>query len=230
MANPAFTVLTVGREREPVLVVDDFTANPDSLLKAAVNATFGPARNHYPGIRAPLPATYLEEQLAILGDMQRKVFGGTSAEVIDASFSIVTTPPGELSIRQRLPHCDAFDAGRIALVHYLAAEDRAGTAFFRHRSTGFETIDDTRAPLFFDQLDAEIRYGAVPPAQYIRGDTALFEMTAQVEGRYNRAVLYRSKLLHSGAITEDVMLSPDPQIGRLTVTGFLSIAADMAAL
>ncbi|WP_447406945.1 DUF6445 family protein, partial [Clostridium perfringens] len=77
--------------------------------------------------------------------------------MVDASFSIVTTPPEKLDVRQRVPHCDAFRADRIALVHYLAPEGGDGTAFFRHRSTGFETIDEERAPIFFGQLDAEFR-------------------------------------------------------------------------
>ena len=68
-----------------------------------------------------------------------------------------------------------------------------------------------------------MRHGGLPPASYITGDTALFERTMTAEARYNRALLYPSYLLHSGAIAPDATLSPDPAIGRLTVTAFLSV-------
>ena len=60
-----------------------------------------------------------------------------------------------------------------------------------------------------------------PPAAYIAGDTPLFERFEHVEARYNRALVYRSMLLHSGAIGPDASLSADPSTGRLTVTAFL---------
>lgn len=225
MNAPAITVHHVGLEKQPLVVIDDFAADPDALRAVAMTQAFEPAAHHYPGVRAPLPATYLPTQLASLTGILGSVFGrGGTADVIDASFSMVTTPPADLSIRQRLPHCDAFGADRIALVHYLAPQGGDGTAFFRHRSTGFETLDEARAPIFFGQLDAELRYGGVPPAAYIAGDTPLFERTMAVGARYNRAVLYPSYLLHSGAIAPGAMLSDDPARGRLTTTAFLSVA------
>jgi hypothetical protein len=135
----------------------------------------------------------------------------------------VTTPRAALSVSQRLPHCDAYDAKRIALVHYLAPDDRDGTGFFRHRSTGFESVDARRAAIYPDQLDAELRHRGLPPAGYWTGDGALFERIFAVEARYNRAIVYPSFLLHSGLIGADAPLSPDPASGRLTVTGFFSI-------
>jgi hypothetical protein len=225
VSAPVVAIHHVGLERQPLVVIDDFVADPDALRAHAVAQAFAPAAHHYPGVRAPLPAAYLPAQLASLADILRSVFGrGGAAEVIDASFSMVTTPPADLSIRQRLPHCDAFGADRIALVHYLSPQGGDGTAFFRHRSTGFETLDAARAPIFFGQVDAELRHGGVPPAAYIAGDTPLFERTMAVAARYNRAVVYPSYLLHSGAIAPDAPLSADPARGRLTVTAFLSVA------
>lgn len=224
MTAPSFTVHRVGREAQPVVVIDDFAAEPDALRAAALGARFGPALQHYPGIRAALPDAYMPAQLQVLEAALGPLLGrGGAVDVVDASFSIVTTPPEALDIRQRIPHCDAFGADRIALVHYLAPEGGDGTAFFRHRSTGFETIDEHRAPIFFGQLDAEFRYGGLPPARYVADDTALFERTMVIEARYNRALVYPSYLLHSGAITPDTVLSGDPAQGRLTITAFLSV-------
>jgi len=225
MKRPAVTVHHIGREQQPLAVIDDFAPDPDALRAAARAAGFEPARHHYPGIRAPLPDTYLPGQRAVIAGALAEAFGQAGqAEVIDASFSMVTTTPAALSIEQRLPHCDAFAVERIALIHYLSPEGGDGTAFFRHRSTGFETIDRARAPIYFDQLGAEIRYGGEPPPAYVADDTPLFERTLLAEARYNRALLYRSYVLHSGAISPGAGLSPDPATGRLTITAFLSAA------
>lgn len=224
MTAPSFTVHHVGREAQPVVVIDDFAPDPDTLRAAALEAPFGPALQHYPGVRAALPDSYIPAQRTVLAQVLGPMLGRAGAVgLVDASFSIVTTPPEALEIRQRIPHCDAFGAERIALVHYLAPSGGDGTAFFRHRSTGFETIDEERAPIFFGQLDAEFRYGGLPPARYVTGDTNLFEQTLAVEARYNRALVYPSYLLHSGAIAPDAVLSSDPALGRLTVTAFLSV-------
>ena len=213
----------VGREREPVVVIDDFSADPDALRAFAIGAEFGAAAHHYPGIRAPLPDDYLPTQWDSIAAIAADAFGRDGPiAVIDASYSIVTTRPTDLSIGQRLPHCDAHARNRIALIHYLSP-DSDGTAFFRHRSTGFETVDERRAAVYTDQLAAELRHGGPPPAAYIAGDTPLFERIMLAEGRYNRALLYRSCLLHSGAIAPGAALSRDPAAGRLTITGFLSI-------
>lgn len=224
MTGPAISARRIGREQQPVVVVDCFHPDPDALRARAIAGAFEPARHHYPGVRAPLPPDYFASVRPALSLVLREVFGvAGSPDLIDASFSIVTTPPDRLTPPQRLPHVDAVEAGRIALVHYLAPEGGDGTAFFRHRSTGFESIDQARAAIYYPQLEAELRRGGVPVG-YIAGSTPLFERIDGVEARYNRAVIYRSALLHSGAIAADAVLSDDPTIGRLTVTAFLMAA------
>lgn len=224
MNSPRIAARGIGREGQPLVTIDGFSRDPDALRAAAIEAGFQPARHYYPGVRAPLPADYLRDQLPIITTALRDIFGRYGAvRVIDASFSIVTTPPDALSVRQRLPHCDALTADRVALIHYLSPEGGNGTAFFRHRSTGFETIDESRGPSYFERIETEMRDGGSPSKAYIAGDTALFERIAIAGARYNRALLYPSFLLHSGAIAPDAALSPDPAAGRLTVTGFLSV-------
>ncbi len=223
MIRPAITARRIGREGQPVAVVDGFHPDPDGLRAQAVASRFEAARHHYPGARAELPHDYLARVGPALATVLREVFGASErVDLLDASFSIVTTPPDRLTLAQRLPHVDAVDGGRIALVHYLSPEGTDGTAFFRHRATGWETIDGRRAPVYHERLEAELREGGEPAAAYISGSTPLFERVSGVEARYNRAVVYRSALLHSGAIAAGAALSDDPATGRLTVTAFLS--------
>ncbi|NYT41967.1 hypothetical protein HZY97_14450 [Sphingomonas sp. R-74633] len=219
MTKPDIVARRIGTEGQPIAIVDGFHPDPDALRAAALAAAFEPGRHHYPGIRAPLPADYFAKVRPALVPVLREVLGVAGVQLLDASFSIVTTLPGELGVEQRLPHIDAVQPGRIALVHYLSEGD--GTAFFRHRATGFETIDAARSAEYLATLNAELR--AEPPdAAYPFGDSPLFERIAHVEARYNRAVIYRSALLHSGAIPPGAVLDSDPATGRLTVTAFLS--------
>ena len=219
----ALAIETIGDEAQPLCILDDFAPDPGALRDVAAAAAFVPARHHYPGIRADLPAGYFKAVLPTIADAAAQAFGRTGTiRIIDASFSIVTTSADALSIAQRLPHIDAFTADRIALIHYLSS-GHGGTAFFRHRSTGFETVTEARRDLYFRQLDAEMRYGGPPPPAYVAGDTPLFACTHIAEAADNRALLYRSNNLHSGAISPDAVLSPDPRKGRLTITAFLSI-------
>lgn len=221
--RPAITRTAVGTEGEPVVQVDGFAPDPDALRAAAAAMRFEPAGGHYPGIRAALPEGYLATQLPIVARALGRSFGAfRRIRVIDASFSMVTRRPAELSTGQRIPHVDGYEAARIALVHYLSTSDRDGTAFYRHRATGFETVGEERAAAYRAQVDAEL-HAAASPTGYIAGDTDLFERIGMVEAGYNRAVLYRSRLLHSGAISPDAPLSADPAVGRLTVTAFLAI-------
>lgn len=223
MSAPEILARRIGTERQPVAIVDGFHPDPNALRAFAAAAPFGAARNHYPGIRAELPADYFAQVRPALLRVLAGVFDEAGAPgLIDASFSIVTTPPEALSLAQRLPHVDATEAGRIALVHYLSIGDEGGTAFYRHRATGLEALDPVRAPTYRAVLGAEL-IGRDPPAGYIAGDTPLFEQTAMVEARFNRAVIYRSAMLHSGAIAPDANLSADPASGRLTVTAFLQL-------
>lgn len=222
MSARTIAVRRIGREAQPVAIVDDFAADPDRLRAAAAAASFGPAGRHYPGLRAPLPPGYFAEHAALLSQLLRDLFAmPDGARVLDVGFSIVTTAPGVLTMEQRIPHVDATEAGRIALVHYLALDDTDGTAFFRHRATGFESLDAKRSAVYLPRLSAEVR-AAAPGPGYVGGDSPLFECLAAVPARYNRAIVYRSAMLHSGAITPGRALPADPLTGRLTVTGFLA--------
>lgn len=220
------TLMRIGREQRPVVVIDDLAPDPDRLRRYAAEAGFGPARHQYPGVRAALPDWYWPDARDAVAEAFAMIVGrNADVAVIDASYSIVTTPRSSLTVGQRLPHCDAHAAEQIALVHFLtAADEGGGTAFYRHRSTGFETIDARRRAVFDGQLDAELRYGGPPPAEFIGADDRRFERIAIVEARYNRALLYLGMSLHSGAIPSGASLSPDPVHGRLTITGFLAAA------
>lgn len=214
-------VVRQGNERQPVVVIDGFVPDPQAWVEDAGILSFRPMGEHYPGIRAPLARAVLRPLLAALAPIAAETFGPGALEVVDAFYSLVTTPPSALAPIQRLPHFDEVSPDRLALLHYLAADEGSGTAFFRHRTTGFESVDATRFSDYRQALDADLRRHGLPDPAYIAGDTAVFEQVALHQGRFNRAILYRSNTLHCAAIPNETVLSADPEVGRLTVNTFL---------
>ncbi len=215
------TVERIGRENVPIVVIDDFVARPDLLADDAAMLGFATMGVHYPGVRAVVPPVLVRRFVEPLAPLITEVFGARDCEVIDALYSLVTTPPLALTPIQRLPHFDGVEPERLALLHYLGGAPGSGTALYRHRATGFETVTAARLLDYERMLDSEVQAYGIPDAAYIDGDTDLFEQIALFEGRYNRAILYPSNALHCARIPEDIILSADPTIGRLTVNTFL---------
>ncbi len=219
---PAVTIRRLGHEAAPLVIIDDFSPDPGALVAAAAAQAFAPNGPYYPGIRAPADAGYLAARMDVLRPVLEATFdcpGG--ARLVECAFSLVTTLPQDLLPIQRLPHFDSTDPGRFALLHYLCGPEQGGTAFYRHRATGFESVSDARYPVYTAALEAEVAATGLPDADYIRGETVLFEQTGEVEAAFNRMVIYRSRTLHSGRIPPDFAFSPDPRVGRLTINTFL---------
>jgi hypothetical protein len=228
--NPGWTLqaYSVGREREPVLVIDNVLSDPQALVEAAAATEFSPLKpggNFYPGVRAPAPRAYARNVLAGLRPLIGHVFGpaATGEARVSCALSLMTLAPAALVVAQRLPHFDTADGGQLAVLHYLCGPDHGGTAFYRHRSTGFETISSPRLAGYVATLEQEV--AVAPPAQdYAAGDTPLFEQIGHVGAAFDRLVVYRSRLLHSGDPGPARAFSSDPRRGRLTVNTFLVFA------
>jgi hypothetical protein len=219
---PTPVIGRIGHEREPIVVIDDFSSDPASLLEQAAELSYSPLGPHYPGIRSPAKAAYLAERMDVLQQVLSNVFGlKDGADLVECNYSIVTTPPAVLTPLQRLPHFDSTEPENIAVLHYMCPPSHGGTAFYRHRSTGFETVSPSRLEDYTSVLEEEIARHGMPGADYMRADTALFEQTYRVEAGFNRLVIYRGWSFHSGAIPQDFAFLPDPRAGRLTINTFL---------
>ncbi len=212
-----------GREAQPVVVIDGFAPAPERFVDDAAFLAFTAMGEHYPGVRARVPDALLRPLLDALAPAIAAVFGPGKPAVVDAFYSLVTTPPAALAPIQRLPHVDETSRARLALLHFLSRDERSGTAFFRHRATGWESLDAERLPAYRTALEADLARHGLPQASYIDGDTPLFEQVARYAGRFNRAILYRSNTLHCAAIPPDMAFSAEPDTGRLTVNTFLEL-------
>src|SRR5690606_27492170 len=98
----------------------------------------------------------------------RRISAG--AKVESCAFSIVSIPPEELSPGQRRPHFDATDPNLMALLHFAGDSATGGTAFYRHRRTGFETIRPDRLVRFTAAIAEDEREHGPLPARYFHGD------------------------------------------------------------
>ena len=216
--------LEIGRERAPLLVVDNLVDDPDELVELAASKMFAAAPTYYPGLRAKAPLSY---QRFILEDLRPEIdatFGlrGRMLRFTECNFSLVTTPGEKLSYLQRIPHVDSLVNDELAMIHYLFRANHGGTAFYRHRSTGFEYVDKARQIEYLNRVDLEKAGPHSAPPAYIIGDTPLYERIAAQDGVYNRLLMYRRTTLHSGSIAPGFAFDPNPRTGRLSINAFLA--------
>ena len=215
----SYRIERVGSRAEPVVVIDDFHPDADGLREAALRADFQPRARYYPGLQAPADPAHLKPVMPLVGEVLDTVFGGQGGQLVQCAYSLVTTPDAQLQPIQRLPHIDTPDPGRVALLHYLSDGSLGGTAFYQHRATGLDALDPEAFETYREALEGE----GLPKAGYMRGSDERFAMIHHVEARPNRAVLYRSRLLHSGMIPDGAALSADPASGRLTLNSFFQL-------
>jgi hypothetical protein len=215
--------LTIGREQAPLLVIDEFAESPETLIRQAVPKHFAAGGQFFPGIRARAPLTYQRFLTRALQDLVLDFFEleGGVLRLSMCHYSLVTTSPGQLIMEQRIPHTDAAGREGLASIHYLFRARLGGTAFYRHRKTGYEFIDESRMEAYLRSLEQEVRGPHAPPPGYINGDTPLFEQIAKEEGVFNRLLVYRRNSLHSGCIAEGFVPDPDPLTGRLSINSFI---------
>lgn len=215
--------LTIGREQAPLLVIDNFVAQAEELRSLAAQGDYQTPSIAYPGIRKVAPSEYQKFLLSQLGPTILKHFGIQCRRLrfTMCHYSLVTTPPDKLSMIQRIPHVDSFEHNGLATVHYLFKEKLGGTAFYRHRKTGYEIIDEARKLEYFKSLEAENDGPNMPGPEYINGDTPLFEQVGRQEGIFNRLLVYRRNSLHSGCISKDFVPDPNPLTGRLSINSFI---------
>lgn len=205
-----------------MIILDDMLNASDLWRRVAAQARFAPIRPFHPGVSTPVPERVTMQLRDELAPLVGATFGLEPVPPAAGCFlSLVTTPPEALAPIQRLPHVDGLESERIAILVYLSGVEKGGTAFFRQRATGFETVDAGRRAAFEAALDAGLAEHGPPPPGYSSGDTPLYEQIAVYEARENRGLIYRGHSLHSAAVPAGAELPEDAAAGRLTLNAFL---------
>ena len=183
----------------PVLVVDDFYADPDAVRAHALEGRYDSSLAMYPGVHAAIDARAshgLRATLARLVGVLAHV--DCDPQRVHVDFSLVTTPAREMLAMQKHPHVDGVP---LAGIVYLNPDFEIGTSFFRHRPTGlaFVRSDAERQAIgAWMQAHGEERQ----PETYAVGDDAVWEHLHTVAGRYNRLVMYPGTAFHSIAMRD----------------------------
>ena len=222
--NPEVRI--VGNEQTPVIVIDEPIVATEALREAACqDGKFHvDRRSAYPGVRTRLPDDYVDTLLPPLLSLLRETYEIPAAlehRLVQSVFSLITTPPEDLGILQRVPHFDTVKPWYFATVHYLNPGNYAATGIFRHRPTGFERISDERHPSYVAAAEAHMKAGGLPPPRYIDASTDHYELIEQLEYRPNRLLVYPGNLLHSGLVQPDRDIDWRPATGRLTANLFI---------
>ncbi|MBV1908852.1 MAG: hypothetical protein KUG78_05985 [Kangiellaceae bacterium] len=214
--------LCIGAEESPLLVVDNFVNEVDDLINFATQLKFEANSNFYPGIRAEASLAY---QQFVLENLQQTLleFFQLKANKLKfalSHYSLVTSTPSQLHLLQRIPHFDSLDSDGLAAVHYLFKGDLGGTSFYKHRDTQFESVNESRRQEYFESMK---RNGSnnMPSAEYINGDTVLYERISKQQGIFNRIIIYRRNVLHSGSISKEFVPDDNPLTGRLSINSFI---------
>ena len=222
-SNFAYQNYLIGKEKIPMLVVDNFLSDPEALVQYCVDTnSFNTTDNFYPGQRMPAPEFYIRAIHHYLGNLIDSVFGLKKSEWQGGRsvYSIVVTHPSDMKAQQCIPHVDSFKSNDLACIHYLCDSTKGGTSLYRHKKTGYEIINNERIASF-NQVAVEEGVLEVIPKSYMNGSNDFFEQIACVDSLFNRIVIYPTNVLHSGNIAPDFNFDPNPKTGRLTLNSFI---------
>lgn len=148
-----FTLLSIGENKYPLLVVDNFYANPDGVAKIAHELTFqNPHGKHINSFAKMVGSKkninhfifkYFAKQLGVM--RFKDLVGDNSHHKFYRSI-----PSGaDLPIRREDPHSDGMFF--IAGVLYLTPDEfcKGGTGFYRYRANGAE--EKPPSPMWFNE-------------------------------------------------------------------------------
>jgi hypothetical protein len=214
----------IGKERNPLIIVDNFYPNPLKLVEFAAHADnfIQDKSDFYPGVRLGSPeyygnfvVSYISQNLLPTMHLSKN----SQFKSTLCALSIANQSPDTLLPIQRIPHFDTVDQNQWAFLHYLCKETHGGTGFFRHRCSGFESITASRRKKYQRLLEDEATTKGLPDKQYVAGSSQLFEMYHEVKVCFNRAIFYPSHLLHSGLVSD--WQATDIPSSRLTANTFV---------
>jgi hypothetical protein len=181
----------------PITIVDNFYDDPDSIVEQAEQFKFytkeewGTAEDYWPGKRTK-PLGELDYTLfnfsckRILGLMYEKIPRFNCHNI----FQKISAPPKVLNAGWI--HCDI--PAVLSCILYLTKGESHGTSFYKPKKPGSDNVDGHVQRYYNTAKGANIK-----PQDYNKGllkNNNQFIKTVEVEGVYNRAVLFDSSEWH----------------------------------
>lgn len=218
-------LVRIGRQGIKVSLIDNVLEDPHGVAALGFAASYDRDRsNLYPGVRAATPDSFAAAFRAWLAPILQRngVLGERQILERDTSyFSVVATASQDLLPIQRIPHFDSTDPNLFAAVIYLCDSRFSGTAFYRHRRTGYELITKDNVENYRLALNSDMEVHGVPAKEYMNGDSALFEAIFSNELKFNSAIVYPAGVLHAARVPKQFDPPPDQSEWRLTLTALL---------
>ena len=222
------TLLKVGNEKTPIIIIDNFLVDPQLAINFAVKQSFVSGKEHnnfYPGVRTPVDSDYGNTVLKAIAPIFYNVIGipeHLTLQPISGSYSLLTQHEENMDLLQCIPHFDNNLMFSFAILHYLNEGDFGGTALYRHKPTGYENINELRKPHYMEEAQQHINTKGDPERKYFTQSTNHYELLEVIAYKPNRLVIYPSTLLHSAFIENPINdVNSDPTTGRLTANLFI---------
>ena len=219
-------VREIGNEKTKIIIIDGFSSKPNDLIdyvitKGKLTCT-KEKYNFYPGVTCPAENNYTKVTYAILKPIIKQIYRLPVAypASIESTYGMVTFDPSELNQDQKIPHYDSTSTGQLAVLHYLCEAPFEGTAFYRHKKTGYETITNDRKNHYWSFAKQKLENNSYPD-QYANNGNDDYDKFEYIDVKFNRLIIYPSKLLHSSMINPE-HLSSNPLKGRLTLRTFIT--------
>ncbi|MES2150533.1 MAG: DUF6445 family protein [Pseudomonadota bacterium] len=194
LINPAATLRIEHPGSVPVLIIDDFYADPEAVREQALAANYDMSVAQYPGRHATLTdaSTYtvcetIARVATALGDRSYR-----AADFV-SDFSIVTTRPQDLLATQKHPHVDPTPV--LGLV-YLTPGSNEGTCFYRNEMLGTATLVTPEQYEAYHQFMDQHAKSMAPPG-YDFSDHPVWKKFHTIEPVFNRFVFYPGNVFHS---------------------------------
>lgn len=194
--NPAARLRVEHPHGVPVLIIDDFYADPEAVRASALQANYDMSIAQYPGRHATLDPRSPELR-AVLETLARTatMLGDRAYKAADfiSDFSIVTTRPGDLLAIQKHPHIDPTPVLGIV---YLTPGSIEGTCFFHNDMLGTHVVVSAEQQRAYGEWIDQYSKKLAPPG-YNFDDHPVWKKIHTIEPVFNRFVLYPGNVFHS---------------------------------
>lgn len=218
----------LGNEGTPVIVIDNVFNSLSPIINDALEGEFQKAEQNYPGQQALIKSTvYLNLITKLFKRVIRLNFKPSfefNCTLSQANYSFISTSPEQLKPNQTVPHFDGPLSNCFAVLHYLNPGSFGGTAFYRHKPTGYENITKQRLQNYIEAAQAFSVSNQYSTKGYFTKSDEHFELLQVIDYLPNRLLIYPITTLHSGYIAKpNANISDKPKTGRLTANFFIEI-------